>query len=136
MYCFLSSIWIQFISLIAVNYHLFLFFSCTTTGSSGKIQVYQTPSQIYSKPGQEAKIYCSHSESNYDQILWYKQSEGQMLLLGYVYFRDTYPEAGLGVKLGGGASKDQNCTLTVEDVNSSSSAVYFCAARSHSDACG
>uniref|UniRef100_A0A3P9K0D9 Ig-like domain-containing protein n=1 Tax=Oryzias latipes TaxID=8090 RepID=A0A3P9K0D9_ORYLA len=86
--------------------------------------------------GQEAKIYCSHSESNYDQILWYKQSEGQMLLLGYVYFRDTHPEAGLGVKLGGGASKDQNCTLTVEDVNSSSSAVYFCAARSHSDACG
>uniref|UniRef100_A0A8C7WWJ9 Ig-like domain-containing protein n=1 Tax=Oryzias sinensis TaxID=183150 RepID=A0A8C7WWJ9_9TELE len=115
---------------IGVNDQFFLFL-CTTTGSSGKTQVYQTPSQIYRKPGQEAKIYCSHSESNYDQILWYKQSEGQMLLLGYVYFRDPSAEAGLGVKLGGGASKDQNCTLTVEDVNSSSSAVYFCAASSN-----
>uniref|UniRef100_A0A3P9IM16 Ig-like domain-containing protein n=1 Tax=Oryzias latipes TaxID=8090 RepID=A0A3P9IM16_ORYLA len=110
---------------IGVNDQFFLFL-CTTTGSSGKTQVYQTPSQIYSKPGQEAKIYCSHSESNYDQILWYKQSEGQMLLLGYVYFRDPYPEAGLGVKLG------QTCTLTIQDLSLSSSAVYFCAASYHS----
>ncbi|KAG8013114.1 T-cell receptor beta-2 chain C region, partial [Nibea albiflora] len=48
-------------------------------------QVYQTPAHIYGRREQTAIINCSHSIQNYNQILWYKQTNGQLQLLGYVY---------------------------------------------------
>uniref|UniRef100_A0A8C3A6Y6 Ig-like domain-containing protein n=1 Tax=Cyclopterus lumpus TaxID=8103 RepID=A0A8C3A6Y6_CYCLU len=73
------------------------------------------------------------SKSNYNQILWYKQSRDEKLqFLGYMYITSTYPEAGLDVKMDGSAEKDQTCTLTVEGLSLKSSAVYFCAASLHS----
>lgn len=100
-----------------------------STGSSLSDQVYQTPADMYNK-GQTAKIKCSHSIENYNQILWYKQmKDGKLQFLGYMYSKDGYPEAGLNVKIEGSANKDKTCTLTIEGLNPNSSAVYFCAAR-------
>uniref|UniRef100_A0A8C4FC41 Ig-like domain-containing protein n=1 Tax=Dicentrarchus labrax TaxID=13489 RepID=A0A8C4FC41_DICLA len=95
-------------------------------------QVHQTPADMYNTPGGTAEINCSHSIQSYDRILWYKQTERQLQFLGYLYFNNGYPETGVKVKIAGSANKDQNCTLTIEELQLNSSAVYFCAARLHS----
>ncbi|KAF1374492.1 hypothetical protein PFLUV_G00229660 [Perca fluviatilis] len=99
------------------------------SGSSLSDRVYQTPAHVFNKPKEMAKINCSHSIDSYNQILWYKQSNRQLQFLGYMFSTSGNPEAGLGVKIEGSAEKDQNCTLTIEELSLSSSAVYFCAAR-------
>ncbi|KAM3595096.1 uncharacterized protein V6R79_018044 [Siganus canaliculatus] len=82
--------------------------------SSLSDQVHQSPPDMFSDPGNSIKINCSHSIDSYNQFFWYKQSEGRLQLLGYVYYKDAYPEPGLTVTMGGSASKDETCTLTVE----------------------
>uniref|UniRef100_A0A672H9R7 Ig-like domain-containing protein n=1 Tax=Salarias fasciatus TaxID=181472 RepID=A0A672H9R7_SALFA len=112
-------------------------FTCSVSlfcvaGSSSTERVSQTPRNIHSKPGEQAEIYCSHGIDNYDKILWYKQSQGELQLLGYISFTDGYPEPGLDVKVHGDANKNKNSTLTMEKLQVNSSAVYFCAASYHS----
>ncbi|MED6257857.1 hypothetical protein ATANTOWER_032597 [Ataeniobius toweri] len=105
------------------------------SGSSLNDQVHQTPFYIQAKPGETARINCSHSIQNYDVILWYKRSEDRQLqLLGYMYLDNKYPEPGVNVEMDGNAAKDQNCTLIIKGLSVSSSAVYFCAASYHSAA--
>uniref|UniRef100_A0A3B4WTT7 Ig-like domain-containing protein n=1 Tax=Seriola lalandi dorsalis TaxID=1841481 RepID=A0A3B4WTT7_SERLL len=93
-------------------------------------KVDQTPADMYKKQGEKAEISCSHSDNNYNQILWYKQSNRQLQLLGNCYLNSGNTEDGVDVKIEGGANKGENCTLTIERLNSS--AVYFCAASYHS----
>lgn len=82
---------------------------------------------IFTTPGGTARINCSHSIMNYEQILWYGQTpRGGLQLLGSVVGTYAMPEAGPGVGIVGGALEGQISTLTVNNV--SSSAVYFCAA--------
>ncbi|XP_071375782.1 M1-specific T cell receptor beta chain-like [Centroberyx affinis] len=101
------------------------------SGSSLSDQVYQTPADMYNKPGETAKLNCSHSIQNYNRILWYKQSKNrQMQLLGYMLRNNGYPETGMSVKMDGSANKDETSTLTIEGLRLNSSAVYFCAANS------
>ena len=111
-----------------LNCVLFLVFS---TGLSLSDQVHQTPADMFSQPGGEAKINCFHTIVNYDKILWYKQTNRQLQFLGYMYASPN-PEDGAGVKIEGSANKDKNCTLTIEELTLNSSAVYFCAASLHS----
>uniref|UniRef100_A0A3B4ZAV8 Ig-like domain-containing protein n=1 Tax=Stegastes partitus TaxID=144197 RepID=A0A3B4ZAV8_9TELE len=96
--------------------------------SSFSDKVRQTPANIYDKPGQTAKIQCSHNIPNYYRILWYKKLERQLQLLGYMDYGNASPEPGLDVKMDGDASQGRNCTLTIENLSVNSSAVYFCAA--------
>uniref|UniRef100_A0A671XFI6 Ig-like domain-containing protein n=1 Tax=Sparus aurata TaxID=8175 RepID=A0A671XFI6_SPAAU len=107
------------------DYVLFLVFS---TGLSLSEQVHQTPADMFKQPGGEAKINCFHTIPNYEQILWYKQTNGELQFLGYMNINNGYPEDGIE----GNANKDKNCTLTIEGLKLSSSAIYFCAARLHS----
>uniref|UniRef100_A0A3Q4M9Y9 Ig-like domain-containing protein n=1 Tax=Neolamprologus brichardi TaxID=32507 RepID=A0A3Q4M9Y9_NEOBR len=97
----------------------------------GHDKVDQTPANIYTT-GEEAKIYCSHSIQSYNTILWYKQSEETLQLLGHLRFGTGTPETGVNVIIDGGAEKEENCTLTITDLKVSSSGVYFCAASYHS----
>ncbi|XP_078145579.1 M1-specific T cell receptor beta chain-like isoform X9 [Centroberyx gerrardi] len=100
------------------------------SGSSLSDQVYQTPADMYNKPGETAKLNCSHSIQSYDQILWYKQSKNkQMQFLGYMFADNGNPETGIPVKMDGSANKDETSTLTIEGLSLNSSAVYFCAAK-------
>uniref|UniRef100_A0A671XFF6 Immunoglobulin V-set domain-containing protein n=1 Tax=Sparus aurata TaxID=8175 RepID=A0A671XFF6_SPAAU len=92
-------------------------------------QVHQTPADMFSQPGKEAKINCFHTIPNYNQILWYKQTKRQLQFLGYMY-ASANPEDGAGVKIEGSAKKDENCTLTIEGLTLS---LYFCAVSEHSD---
>ncbi|KAF3700860.1 T-cell receptor beta chain V region C5 Precursor [Channa argus] len=126
-------------SVIKHNMMITIFFiSChiiLVSGSSVSDDVHQIPADIIKNKRKAAKINCYHTNDNYDQILWYKQAENKQLqLLGYYYVGSANLEPGVNMKIEGGANKNQNCTLTIEGLNSSSSAVYFCAARYHSAA--
>uniref|UniRef100_A0AAX7V4N1 Immunoglobulin V-set domain-containing protein n=1 Tax=Astatotilapia calliptera TaxID=8154 RepID=A0AAX7V4N1_ASTCA len=96
-------------------------------------QVNQTPFNVYAEE-EEVKMHCSHSIQSYDTILWYKQSEKQLQLLGYMRYDKGYPEAGVNVTMDGDARQHKNCILTIKYLKVSSSGVYFCAAYYHSAA--
>ncbi|XP_059209646.1 M1-specific T cell receptor beta chain-like [Centropristis striata] len=105
------------------------------SGSSLSDQVHQTPADINKKPEETAEITCSHSIESYNRILWYKQLKNKELqFLGYMLSTADNPEPGLGVKVKGSANKDQNCTLIIEGLSLNSSAVYFCACDTGSEA--
>lgn len=83
---------------------------------------------MYRRPGETADLECSHSVDNYNNILWYKQSDGRFQLLGNMAASHGEAESGVKVKLGGGAGKGQTCSLTVEELGLNSSGFYLCAA--------
>ncbi|XP_053191216.1 immunoglobulin lambda-1 light chain-like [Scomber japonicus] len=124
----------MFFNLVIKHIKMIVFFCITfniilVSGSSLSDKVHQTPADMYKKPGEQAKIRCSHSIQDYNRILWYKQLEDRQLdFLGYMLGDSGTPEKESGVKITGNANKDQNCTLTVEGLKLNSSAVYFCAA--------
>uniref|UniRef100_A0A8D0A164 Ig-like domain-containing protein n=1 Tax=Sander lucioperca TaxID=283035 RepID=A0A8D0A164_SANLU len=105
------------------NLFLFLFF---LRRSSLSEQVLQTPADIYSRPGEPAKIRCLHTSPSYNRILWYKQSKRQLQFLGYVNYNDGYPETGVNVTMEGSSG-----ALTVKDLQLEDSAVYFCAVKAY-----
>uniref|UniRef100_A0A3Q2VPD6 Immunoglobulin V-set domain-containing protein n=1 Tax=Haplochromis burtoni TaxID=8153 RepID=A0A3Q2VPD6_HAPBU len=96
------------------------------------LSLHQDPADMYKEQGQTAQITCSHSIDNYNIILWYKQTNSQLQLLGYMLGTTQFPEPGVTVTMDGSADKDKTCTLTIKDLFMNSSAVYFCAARYHS----
>lgn len=109
---------------------LLTFYVAMSAASSLSDQVSQAPEHIVKFSGETAMINCSHSIPAFDCILWYKQTRhGQLQFLGYTYTNMQNPEPGLDLKLSGNAETNQVCTLTIEFVNTKSSAVYFCAAR-------
>lgn len=77
-------------------------------------------------------ISCTHNITNYDRMNWYKQSARELQLLGYMNFDQGYPTGGLGVNISGSALQGKTCHLTVEGLNTNSSAVYYCASSLHS----
>lgn len=92
--------------------------------------IHQTPSELIRDPNQEVLMKCSHSNSNFDMIQWYKESAGEnkMLLVGYArfssvvvedQFKDSFKVSGDGGSLS---------SLQIEKCRSEDSAVYFCAA--------
>uniref|UniRef100_A0A4W6CML7 Ig-like domain-containing protein n=1 Tax=Lates calcarifer TaxID=8187 RepID=A0A4W6CML7_LATCA len=111
---------------------LVLCLSFFPTGASVSDKVQQTPADIHKKQEQTAKIYCSHNIESYYIILWYKQSNRELQLLGYMTGDSEKLEPGVKVKIEGNANKGQNCTLTIEGLRTNNSAVYFCAASYHS----
>ncbi|XP_034531374.1 uncharacterized protein LOC117806530 [Notolabrus celidotus] len=118
---------------LIIHFNIFL-----VSGSSPGKKVTQTPAHVYIKPGEKtATLNCRHEISGYYVILWYKQSDGQMQLLGYVSFTEPTLEKDLKmkVKIEGDANENKTCTLTIEEADLNSSAVYFCAASLHSAAC-
>ncbi|KAG7238038.1 hypothetical protein INR49_031392, partial [Caranx melampygus] len=63
-------------------------------GSSLTEKVKQTPASMWKRPGQQAEISCSHSETSYNQINWYKQSNRELEFLGYMVGTSAKPEDG------------------------------------------
>ena len=103
-----------------------------STGASLSDKVHQKPPVMFIKPDERAKINCSHSIDNYNRILWYKQTNGELEFLGYMLAGIPTPEKDLDIKMEGSADKGQTCTLTTERLALSGSVVYFCAASIHS----
>lgn len=103
------------------------------TGSSFSDQITQIPAQTHYKAKERAEINCSHSIRSYNTLLWYRQSQNQQLqFLGYLIGPSSFPEPGLGVRLGGSADEGRTSTLSIAGLSPADSAVYYCAARFHS----
>lgn len=92
--------------------------------------IHQTPSDLIKDPNQEVLMNCSHLNSNFDMIQWYKKSAGEneLLLVGYArfssvvvedQFKDSFKVSGDGRSLS---------SLQIEKCGSEDSAVYLCAA--------
>ncbi|KAK7141939.1 hypothetical protein R3I94_011586 [Phoxinus phoxinus] len=90
----------------------------------------QTPANLIQNQDGSAEIICTHNIPSYDRILWYKQSQDTsgLKLMGYLYYKDETKESEFEnkIKLEGDAQKD--CTLTINSLTVTDSAVYFCAA--------
>ncbi|XP_061890566.1 uncharacterized protein LOC133640898 [Entelurus aequoreus] len=97
------------------------FAACTALLSGEK--VLQTPGDIIEKTGETATIQCSHNVTSYDVILWYKNVDVQMQLLGYLYNRQAFPEKGVDVEIKGSASVNEQCQLIVPKLNLNSKSI-------------
>ncbi|AWP15895.1 Hypothetical protein SMAX5B_003331 [Scophthalmus maximus] len=111
-----------------------LLFSCLAGVCLG-LEVRQSPSEVFAKPGDTLQIICSHDKTDYRQMLWYQRSPGgdtAMKLVGYLYFKDVTMEApydkdfNISGDLGGNTAKKGS--LLMKSVGRGHSAVYYCAA--------
>lgn len=83
----------------------------------------------------DKKISCSHSITNYDRILWYKQDTQKGLkLLGYLNVMHPYPEDDMKGKINIDGDANRESSLSIFNLASGDSGVYFCAASRHSAA--
>uniref|UniRef100_A0A8C8C707 Ig-like domain-containing protein n=1 Tax=Oncorhynchus tshawytscha TaxID=74940 RepID=A0A8C8C707_ONCTS len=54
------------------------------------LSVQQSPQHLTKRPGNTLKMTCSHHDRNYDQIYWYRQTDGQKLqLIGFLSFKQA-----------------------------------------------
>uniref|UniRef100_A0A673GEJ2 Ig-like domain-containing protein n=1 Tax=Sinocyclocheilus rhinocerous TaxID=307959 RepID=A0A673GEJ2_9TELE len=93
------------------------------------VTVLQSPDDLIKNQNELAVIVCSHNIQNYNQMLWYKQSQDMpgLKLMGYLYVdQNIEPEFTNKIKLEGDAKR--NGTMTINNLKPQDSAVYFCAA--------
>ncbi|KAF5891682.1 T-cell receptor beta variable [Clarias magur] len=92
--------------------------------------VIQKPPDLFGDPKGSVKIQCEHSVPSYNQINWYRQSQDRTLtFIGYQYAKSSKTiekDFESKVEMAGDGSK--NVSLTISDLVSSDSMVYFCAA--------
>lgn len=104
-------------------------------GWSLGIVVHQTPSELIRKPGDIAEFVCSHGETEYRVMLWYRQSAGQtdLSLIGRMDYQNINMEnaftedCSLSGDLSGGGAKNGSLRVRLKDPESSGN--YYCAAR-------
>ncbi|KAL0969474.1 hypothetical protein UPYG_G00227800 [Umbra pygmaea] len=68
------------VNMIIILLSITMGYTAWAAGSSLSDQVHQSPPALYKNQGESAKINCSHSISNYNRILWYKQDEHRRFL--------------------------------------------------------
>ncbi|XP_061098611.1 M1-specific T cell receptor beta chain-like [Conger conger] len=103
-------------------------------GATGGVEFEQSPSLI-ARPGENTEIKCRHSESDYHNMYWYRQAvDGQVLvLIGFGHSREkpTY-EAQFKARFQFTREAVQRSSLHISALTVEDTAVYFCAASSHS----
>ncbi|KAK1156684.1 M1-specific T cell receptor beta chain-like [Acipenser oxyrinchus oxyrinchus] len=99
---------------------------CFCLGVYGNSQIQQTP-HVYSTEGGIAEMNCSHSDTNYYSIQWYKQHHGQRLDI----ILSTYDTVQSSVQFNMTVNKEKlSTTLTINAVELlDCEAVYYCAVR-------
>ena len=95
------------------------------------------PSIIWARMGQPATINCKHTKgATYTEMYWYFQRQGESMK--FIVFTVSYglkPEFGEGFddkKCLANKTVPESGSLTVTDLDSTDSAVYFCSVREHS----
>lgn len=76
---------------------------------------------------------CSHNDKNLDVMLWYKEINISLTLIGYGYDKaEPVYEPGMLNKFEMTRKDTVTGGLVISDIALSDSAVYYCAAKSHS----
>ncbi|KAF7652112.1 hypothetical protein LDENG_00101620 [Lucifuga dentata] len=105
------------------------------SGVSLGVQISQTPSEVFRKPGDKVQLVCSHEKTDYTQMYWYQKSPGDSALkrIGHVYYstidlEESYRQHfNITGDMSGQTAK--NGSLFVVDLKAPDhSAVYYCAA--------
>lgn len=94
-------------------------------------QVIQIPRHLIVKQ-QTALFQCFHKIQFHEIILWYKQSEKDMTLLGYLNLDKAYPEDKFKNKITFQGDGRNNASMSIVKPAPDDTAVYFCAAKQHS----
>ncbi|KAF5891685.1 Immunoglobulin iota chain [Clarias magur] len=100
-------------------------------GASDVIQ----PKTVWAEVGESATINCSHTKGvDYKQMYWFRQHQGESLEL--IVFATSYGSPDFGKfdpnKFSANKPNPESGSFTVNDVDYSDSAVYFCAVSKHS----
>lgn len=99
------------------------------------IEVHQTPPALIQSPGDKVQLVCTHEQTDYRVMLWYRQPPGQtdMILIGYVNYNDVKMEKSyerqfnISGDLSGSDAK--NVSLIFQLTGAEDSAEYYCAAH-------
>lgn len=101
--------------------------------------VHQQPEDLLCRAGDEkVEISCSHTIKSYDTILWYQQTEVDtaMKLIGYVSYTSIKSiEAPWKNVFNVSGNGEEKASLHFSFINTSLSAVYFCAAYYYAQHC-
>ncbi|XP_077395356.1 uncharacterized protein LOC144031804 [Festucalex cinctus] len=103
----------------------------TEAATEDAVTVHQTPAFIIKRVGERTanELSCSHSITDYDVILWYKQGRGStMEFLGYLNQKFPEPEDHLAGKINISGDGRQRSELAIANLSLNDTAVYFCAA--------
>uniref|UniRef100_A0A4W4E531 Ig-like domain-containing protein n=1 Tax=Electrophorus electricus TaxID=8005 RepID=A0A4W4E531_ELEEL len=84
--------------------------------------------------GDVTKLFCSHSMSNYNTILWYYQKQGgqSIHLIGYTFHESPNLENPKEKRFKMAGDGKKSVSLEISELSVNDSAVYFCAASEHS----
>uniref|UniRef100_A0A9J8C8B2 Ig-like domain-containing protein n=1 Tax=Cyprinus carpio carpio TaxID=630221 RepID=A0A9J8C8B2_CYPCA len=115
-----------------MSHPLLICFLCSVAGIS---DVSQVPSVLMAVKGNDAQLNCTHKKDfTFNQMYWYRQRPGQTMTL--IVFTST-----LNSKHDYGESDpnkfpviktvQESGSLTVNNVESDDSAVYFCSVSKH-----
>ncbi|XP_073783787.1 uncharacterized protein [Danio rerio] len=111
---------------------MFTIFFILLPGFAQSNEINQFPPDLMGHLTESVLLSCSHSIQNFELTLWYKQSEDRRLIfLGYLNLKFQYPEDEFKNKIALKGDGSSNSTLTINNLTSDDSAVYFCAARRH-----
>ncbi|KAK2843659.1 hypothetical protein Q7C36_011874 [Tachysurus vachellii] len=97
--------------------------------------VSQIPSVSWHLKGDSAEMKCSHNKGGtYYHMYWFRQRQGQSMELIVYITTSNQPDFGSVDKNKFSAIKEiaANGSLTVKDLDTEDSAVYFCAVSEHS----
>ncbi|XP_073783799.1 uncharacterized protein [Danio rerio] len=108
-------------------------------GSPLSDKVVQSPPDmiILSSLSESPVLQCSHRDSSYDRILWYKQLQNkQFIFLGYLLGSSHHLEPGFINKYTFAGNGNTNANLTIKKLEFNDTATYFCAASTQCHTCG
>lgn len=95
-----------------------------------KNSVLQTPRALIKYAEEEILMNCSHSNTNFEMIQWYKQTAGgnDMALVGYARFSSSVVEDQFKNRFNVNGDGRSLSSLHIAKSRSEDSAAYFCAA--------
>uniref|UniRef100_A0AAY5EXV4 Ig-like domain-containing protein n=1 Tax=Electrophorus electricus TaxID=8005 RepID=A0AAY5EXV4_ELEEL len=97
------------------------------------LSIQQSPPHVLQRPDQrEAKLGCSHGDSNYPYMYWYQQKSGSLMLIGMLHYERAAPEDNFKARFDITGHSKSKAFLVISNITSLDSGVYFCAASRHS----
>ncbi|KAK2843657.1 hypothetical protein Q7C36_011872 [Tachysurus vachellii] len=118
--------------IVIISLHFLLYWTSVLAEDNGVTQI---PSVAWHLQGESAEMKCSHNkDAGYYQMYWFRQRQGQSMEL--IVYITTSNQTDFGSvdrnKFSAIKKIPANGSLTVKDLDTEDSAVYFCAVGKHS----